>query len=140
VATRRIVHGSEYQQLLELRTGLRRFLHWSEEKAGEVGLTPAQHQLLLAVKGHRDSRAPTVGDLADSLLLRHHSTVGLIDRAQDAGLVERCRDESDQRVVRVALTRRGESKLEQLTAEHLVELARLAPSFSALHPTDSSTS
>lgn len=132
MAARRIVRESEYQQLLELRTGLRRFLHWSEEKAGEVGLTPAQHQLLLAVKGHRDSRAPTVGDLADSLLLRHHSTVGLIDRAQDAGLVKRCRDGSDQRVVRVVLTRRGESKLEQLTGEHLEELSRLAPTFSGL--------
>ena len=30
---------------------LRRFLHWSEEQAVAVGLTPAQHQLLLAIRG-----------------------------------------------------------------------------------------
>jgi hypothetical protein len=76
----------DYASLLAFRTGLRRFLHWSEEQAREAGLTPAQHQLLLAVKGRQGDQPPTVGDLADYLLLRHHSTVELIDRAEAAGL------------------------------------------------------
>src|SRR5690349_1571259 len=74
----------DYRRLLELRSGLRRFLRWSEQAAQSAGLTPAQHQLLLAVRGHDDPRGPTVGDVAEHLLLRHHSAVGLIDRAETA--------------------------------------------------------
>lgn len=114
----------DYERLLEVRDGLRRFVHWSEEQARAAGVTPAQHQLLLAVRGHKGG-APTVGEVADHLLLRHHSVVGLVDRAEALGLVVRHRDAQDHRVVRVGLTRRGESILAALAAEHLEELRRL---------------
>jgi hypothetical protein len=48
---------AQYERLLRFRTGLRRFLRWSAEQAATAGLTPAQHQLLLAVRGHPDPRA-----------------------------------------------------------------------------------
>lgn len=115
-----------YARLLTLRTGLRRFLRWSEEQAAAAGLTPAQHQLLLAIRGHPDPRGPTVGELADYLLLRHHSTVGLVDRADAAGLVTRERDADDHRVVRLHLTEDGAERLEALSALHLQELERLS--------------
>ena len=118
---------ADYQRLLEFRDGLRRFLRWSEEQAATVGLTPAQHQLLLAVRGHH-GRAPTVSDVADHLLLRRHSVVGLVNRAAAAGLLTRVPDPDDQRVVRVQLTKVGERRLQQLSALHLEELRRLAPS------------
>ncbi|HZR49102.1 MAG TPA: MarR family winged helix-turn-helix transcriptional regulator [Streptosporangiaceae bacterium] len=117
----------DYENLLEFRTSLRKFLHWSETKARGAGLTPAQHQLLLAVKGHPGSDPPTVGELADHLLLRHHSTVELIDRAVAAGLVQRARDDGDGRVIRIRLTAEGEERLRQLSTAHLDELRRLAP-------------
>src|ERR1700747_2998504 len=98
---------ADYEDLLMLRTGLRRFLRWSEQQAEEAGLTPAQHQLLLVVRGHADSRGPTIGEIADYLLLRHHSAVGLVDRADAAGLVTRTRDPEDHRVVRLQLTAVG---------------------------------
>ena len=116
-----------YARLLALRTGLRRFQRWSEQQARAAGLTPAQHQLLLAIRGHRDPRGPTIGEVADYLLLRHHSAVGLIDRADAAGLVTRTRDEDDHRVVRLQLTTEGAERLEALSALHLEELKRLAP-------------
>jgi uncharacterized protein YeaO (DUF488 family)/DNA-binding MarR family transcriptional regulator len=116
----------DYAQLLALRTGLRRFLRWSERQARAAGLTPAQHQLLLAVRGHHDPRGPTVGEVADYLLLRHHSAVELIDRADAAGLVERSRDPDDHRVVRLHLTDLGAERLETLSTLNLEELARLA--------------
>ncbi len=116
-----------YERLLALRSGLRRFLRWSEQQARAAGLTPAQHQLLLAVRGHRDPRGPTIGEVADYLLLRHHSAIGLVDRAEEAGLVTRTRDEHDQRVVRLGLTTEGAERLEALSALHLEELKRLAP-------------
>jgi len=115
-----------YARLLALRTGLRHFLRWSEQQARAAGLTPAQHQLLLAVRGHDDPRGPTVGEVADYLLLRHHSVVGLIDRAEEAGLVRRSRDPTDHRVVRLQLTDEGAQRLEGLSALHLEELERLA--------------
>ena len=116
---------ADYEDLLTLRTGLRRFLRWSEQQAEEVGLTPAQHQLLLAIRGHTDSRGPTVGEAADYLLLRHHSAVGLVDRADAAGLVHRVRDPDDHRVVRLQLTATGNKRLEALSEPHLEELQRL---------------
>jgi DNA-binding MarR family transcriptional regulator len=113
----------EFRRLLDFRDGLRRFLHWSESQARAVGLTPAQHQLLLAVRGHGTS--PSIRDVADHLLLRHHSAVELVDRAVAGGLLERLADDADQRVVRLALTTTGAAKVEALAAAHLEELSRL---------------
>jgi DNA-binding MarR family transcriptional regulator len=117
----------DYENLLTFRAGLRRFLHWSESQARAAGLTPAQHQLLLAVRGHRGEHGPTVGDLADYLMLRHHSAVELVGRAAAAGLVERWGDEADGRVIRVRLTPDGEARLATLAPAHLDELRSLAP-------------
>jgi DNA-binding MarR family transcriptional regulator len=122
----------DYRRLLELRTGLRRFLRWSEEQAQAAGVTPAQHQLLLAIRGHGDERGPTVGDVAGYLLLRHHSAVGLVDRARDAGLITRNQDPDNPSAVRLRLTDRGAARLDALSERHLEELAHLAPTMHAL--------
>ncbi len=119
------LRDADYEDLLALRTGLRRFLRWSEQQAEAAGLTPAHHQLLLAIRGHTDHRGPTVGEVADYLLLRHHSAVGLVDRAEEAGLVTRSRDQEDHRVVRLQLTAKGTKRLETLSEQHLEELRRL---------------
>jgi DNA-binding MarR family transcriptional regulator len=121
------VSDEDYRRLLAFRTALRRFLHWSEEEARAEGLTPAQHQLLLAIRGHEGPRGPTVGELADYLTLRHHSVVELIDRASAAGLVRRERDERDHRVVHLRLTELGEQRIAALSRLHLEELRRLGP-------------
>jgi DNA-binding MarR family transcriptional regulator len=121
----RQLSSADYEELLRFRTGLRRFLRWSEEEATASGLTPAQHQLLLAIRGHPGRAAPTIGDVASALLLRHHSAVGLVDRAEAAGLVRRRVDRDDARVVRLALTPAGARRLAQLTTAHLAELAVL---------------
>jgi uncharacterized protein YeaO (DUF488 family)/DNA-binding MarR family transcriptional regulator len=115
-----------YARLLSLRTGLRRFEAWSAKQARAAGLTPAHHQLLLAIRGHDHPDGPTIGEVADYLLLRHHSVVGLVDRAEAAGLVERARSDDDHRVVRLRLTDEGAARLEALSQLHLEELDRLA--------------
>jgi DNA-binding MarR family transcriptional regulator len=117
----------EYRELLAFRTGLRRFLRWSDEQAASAGLTGQQHQLLLAIRGHEGPGQPTIGDVAEHLLLRHHSAVELVDRAEQGGLVQRVVDDEDRRVVRLDLTGKGRRLLDRLTAVHLEELARLAP-------------
>jgi DNA-binding MarR family transcriptional regulator len=117
----------DYANLLAFRTALRGFDSWSREQARRVGLTQAQHQLLLAVKGHHDPQGPTIGEAAQYLNTRHHSVVGLADRAERAGLLRRTRDQSDARVVRLQLSEQGEERIAQLSELHLVELHRLAP-------------
>jgi DNA-binding MarR family transcriptional regulator len=114
---------ADFRDLLAFRDALRRFERWSERQARAVGLTPAQHQLLLAIRGHHG--APTIGDIADHLLLRHHSVVELVRRAERAGLVQRSVDPDDHRVVRLALSVEGEARLGELTTLHVDELRRL---------------
>jgi DNA-binding MarR family transcriptional regulator len=120
----------DFATLLAFRDGLRRFLRWSEQQAQAAGLTPAQHQLLLAIRGHGGN--PSVGDVADHLLLRHHSVVELVDRAEENGLVSRRPDPADQRIVRLAVTSAGTAKLTVLAAAHIEEISRLRGEFTAL--------
>ena len=124
------LRDEDFVRLLAFRDGLRRFQHWSEEQAKAVGLTGAQHQLLLAIRGHGE--APSIRDVAEHLLLRHHSVVELVDRAVTAGLVERIGDAHDQRVVRLRLTDAGEARVAALAGAHLEELSRLRPRFDSL--------
>lgn len=122
----------DFEHLLKLRTGLRRFLRWSERQAEAAGLTGTQHQLLLAIRGHPDPAGPTIGAVADYLVVRHHSAVGLIDRAEAAGLVQRGSDPTNNSTVRVLLTASGIDKLDALAETHLEELAHLAPTMLTL--------
>jgi DNA-binding MarR family transcriptional regulator len=115
----------DYANLLEFRTALRHFENWSQQAAKDVGLTPAQHQLLLAVKGHPGDSGPSITEVSEYLTVRHHSAVGLVDRAVRAGLVCRREDPSDARAVRIALTGLGQQRIEQLSGQHLAELGRL---------------
>jgi DNA-binding MarR family transcriptional regulator len=126
------VTDADFERLLEFRMGLRRFLQWSEEQAGAEGLTPMQHQLLLAIRGQKDPRGPTIGEVGEMLLIRHHSAVGLVDRAESAGLVRRRTDRDDHRVVRLELTALGSRRLGLLSARHLEELARLQSDLHAI--------
>ncbi len=120
---------ADYQALAEFRYQIRRFLRFSEEAAYSADLEPQQHQLLLAIKGLPQGRIATVGELAERLQLRHHSTVELIDRLVKRGLVERHRDEEDQRRVIVSLTAQGEEVLYALSRHMLTELRSTGPTF-----------
>ena len=126
------VTDRDYARLLAVRTGLRQFERWSAEQAASHGLTASQHQLLLAVRGHDDQRGPTIGQIAEYLLTRHHSAVELAYRTERAGLIERVRDDEDQRVVRLRLSPDGERVIAALSSAHLEELGRLASLFESL--------
>jgi DNA-binding MarR family transcriptional regulator len=115
----------DYTTLLGFRVALRKFLHWSEAQAKAVGLTPSQHQLLLCVRGAAGPTDPSIGDVAECLMLRHHSAVELVDRAELAGIVLRRTDPDDARVIRVRMTAKGSRLLRKLTDAHLEELRRL---------------
>ena len=53
--------------------------------------------------------------------------MGLVDRAEQAGLVERRVDPGDGRVVRLQLTALGLRRLEALAAAHLEEIEGPGP-------------
>jgi DNA-binding MarR family transcriptional regulator len=118
------VTDAEYQILSRFRRALRSFLYFSEEAARAAGLTPAQHQLLLTIRGADTDQPPTVGEVADWMKLRHHSTVELVNRAEAAGLVRRVADPTDRRRQRLVLTELGDDKLAALTTLHREELRR----------------
>lgn len=120
------ITNADYARLLRLRTRLRQFEHWSAAQAASMGLTASQHQLLLAIRGHDDPDGPTIGDVADYLLVRHNSAVELVNRTQELGFIDRFRDDADHRVVRLGLTAEGRKRLNALSARHIEELARLA--------------
>lgn len=119
------LNDAHYHALLTRWTALRTFLRDRDHAAIAAGVTPIQHELLVAVRGHADRRGPTVSDVAHYLGLRHNSTVGLVDRAAAAGLVTRRTDDDDRRVVRLRLTPTGRDVLATLAAQHRSELSRL---------------
>lgn len=118
---------AEYRQLSEFRYLLGRFLEFSERAARRAGLTPRQHQALLAIKGSPGGAPLSIHDLAERLCIRHHSAVELVDRLTRAGLAERRHDPRDRRRVLIRLMPAAERDLRDLSAIHLEELHRLGP-------------
>jgi len=121
------LHKAQYETLAAFRYALRKFTHFSEAAAQAAGVTPQQHQALLAIKGFPGRDRVTVGELAERLQLRHHSVVGLIDRLVLEKLVTRSPSAQDRRQVLIQLTARGEKTLEKLSGLHRAQLRRSGP-------------
>ncbi|WP_024509867.1 helix-turn-helix domain-containing protein [Bradyrhizobium sp. ARR65] len=117
----------DYATLASFRRSLRKFLAFSEEAARKAGLPPRQHQAILAIRGLAPDRGMSVHELAEHLLLKPQTTVELVDRLVDAGLVRRERDEIDRRRVFLSLTAKANRILEKLSAAHLAQTRRDAP-------------
>jgi DNA-binding MarR family transcriptional regulator len=122
----------DYGTLAEFRYQLRKFLAFSEAAADRAGLTPQQHQALLAIKGFSSPGPISVGDLARFLLIRHHTAVELVDRMTKLGLSSRIVDDDDGRRVLVKLTRKGEQKLRTLSKIHFEELRSASPALTRI--------
>lgn len=126
------LNKAQYETLAAFRYALRKFIHFSETAAQAAGITPQQHQALLAIRGFPGRNQVTVSELAERLQLRHHSAVGLVDRLVTEKLVSRVPSEEDRRQVFIQLTSRGRKTLENLSAMHHKQLKQLGPEFSLL--------
>jgi DNA-binding MarR family transcriptional regulator len=113
--------------LAAFRYTLRRFLSFSETAARRIGIASQQYQALLAVKGYPGRDSITISELAQQLLIKHNSAVGLVDRLVGQGLVRRRAASADRRKVDVVLTLRGTRVFERLAATHHAELGRIGP-------------
>ncbi len=122
-----VTDGFDYGALAEFRYQIRRFLRFSEDAARAAGVEPQQHQLLLAMKGLRPDERPSVRALAERMQLLHNSTVELVNRMEQTGLVQRHRGEEDRREVLISPTPKGERLLRELTAHHQEELRDSGP-------------
>ena len=116
----------DYAALAEFRFALRRFQMFSETKAGEAGLTPQQHQALLAIRA-ADPDAATVGYVAQRLIVKPHTASELIDRLEAIDLVRREPAPSDRRRALLRLTSQATSILSALSSAHREEIRRLQP-------------
>jgi DNA-binding MarR family transcriptional regulator len=120
----------DYRLLADFRNLLRQFFVFSEQAAKAAGLSVQQHRALLEIKAF-DGK-PSIGDLADRLVIKHNSAVGLVDRLVQAGLVTRKGDRADRRRITLAVTARGEKKLLAISGTNRQELRRLAPLLATL--------
>ncbi len=123
---------THYEALSLLRYNLRQFLHFSQAAARAGGISPQQHQALLAIKGFPGRDQVSVGEIAERLNVQHHSAVGLVDRLARRRLVRRSRAKEDRRRVCVELTAQGQALIERLSAVHLQELRDIGPKLRAL--------
>jgi DNA-binding MarR family transcriptional regulator len=114
---------ADYRALAEFRYQIRRFLSFSEAAARTAGIEPAQHQLLLALKGLPADRRPNISALAERLCVKHHTAVALVDHLVERRFVRRQPSAVDRREVIVILTRTGEALLRRLAALHRTQLA-----------------
>jgi DNA-binding MarR family transcriptional regulator len=111
------------KSLAEFRFQLRKFLSFSEIASERCGIGAQQYQLMQVIAAMPEGQVATITYLADRMILRHNSTVELVDRAERSGLVRRETDERDLRRSIVQLTPQGRLLLDRLVAEHLSELA-----------------
>jgi DNA-binding MarR family transcriptional regulator len=116
---------SDFRDQADFRAALRRFLRFSEEQSRVFGITPQQHLLLLAVRGHSHYPGVSIGDVAEALQIRHHSASLLVDRCVRRGLLSRREDPADRRRALVALTDEGQSVLDDITRANRRQLQSL---------------
>ncbi len=127
------ISKAEFESIAAFRHAIRRFLRFSEQAARREGITPQQHQLLLAIKGFPNREYASVTELADRLQMRQHSMVGLIDRTEAQNLVRREHGTLDRRQVFIYLTPDGEEKLQKLSMQHRHELRTMRDAVMAVH-------
>lgn len=91
--------------------------------AGEAGLSPARWRALVTLAALAPPDGLPAGALADRLHIRHATATRLVDSLVSAGLVRRKRDRADRRVVRLAVSTKGQARLRE-ALPHLDARAR----------------
>lgn len=123
------MNDDEFRMLAQFRARLRQFEYFSEQQCATLGLASQQYRALLAIKGHAGAELTTITELAQQLMIKHNSAVGMVDRLVEEGLVRRQPSKEDRRRVGIKLTAHGEKVLRRLAVAHRAELHRMSSEF-----------
>jgi DNA-binding MarR family transcriptional regulator len=121
-----MLKDKDFRTLAAVRAAIRGFAHFTEKVVQTAGLTPQQHQVLVSLRASENGEL-SIGELAKTLLLRHHSVSGLADRLEALGLVDRARSKDDRRIVVLRLTDKARELMSSLSLTHRDELRRIRP-------------
>src|SRR3982751_6099000 len=101
-----------------------------DRRAVGLGVTRAQWKVLFKL-----TRTPELRqiELADMLEIEPITLTRIIDRLEEAGLVERARDPADRRAWRLHVTAKAQPLIEKL---HLLADEMIADAFSGIDPSD----
>jgi len=103
---------------LLLETNARMSRSLGLELEAECELPLAWFDVLLQLRRSPNGRLK-MNEIADAIVHSSGGTTRLVDRIEEAGLVERHNCPSDRRAVHVAITDAGNAKLDQALAVHL---------------------
>ncbi len=123
------MNEGDFRMLAKFRAHLRQFDYFSEQQCATLGLASQQYRALLTIKGHPGTELITITELAQQIMVKHNSAVGMVDRLVEEGLVRRQPSKEDRRRVGVKLTPHGEKTVERLAVAHRAELCRMSPEF-----------
>jgi len=123
----RTMNNDEFKMLAQFRAYLRQFDYFSEQQCAALGLTSQQYRALLTIKGHPGPDLIVITELAQRMMIKHNSAVGMVDRLVKEGLVRRRPSKEDRRCVGIELAPRGEQAFGRLVQVHRDELCRLSP-------------
>ncbi len=128
------VSKEEIEQLAALRYALRQFSRKTEIEARRAGVTPQQYLLLLTIKGYPGRDSVNITELAERLQIRHNAVIGLVNRAEERGLVARepAAPGEDRRIVRVRVLPAGEEMIQRLAYALRDERKRVATAAKAM--------
>ena len=126
--------ADSFEAAASLREALRLFSRRSEEVTRRHGLTPRGYSLLLMIKTGRAAHERAAPDELEQRLQLAKSTVAeLLQRNEEAGYVRRELHPARRGAIVVALTRKGEQRLQRVFDELGSERDRLLHLVHALH-------
>jgi DNA-binding MarR family transcriptional regulator len=126
---KRPLSEEDYEALARFRQALRNFMAFSDSMLESAGLGPRRYQAMLAVRARAGGERLSVGELADLLLIKPNTAAELVNRLEDAGLVERVRDRMDKRRALLTLTPEGARRLDEVAQHHLAKLEESRAAF-----------
>ena len=117
------ISASAYRTLASFRDAVVRYDRASLQHIQAADLTSQQYALLVHVAGHLTG-TPSVGELAESMLLGHNSVVELSQRAERNGLLQRAVDPARGNRTLLILTAEGARRVDEVTRALVLQLGQ----------------
>jgi DNA-binding MarR family transcriptional regulator len=124
------IGGMEAEAFRKLQRTADRLMAGVAQVLKPADLSPAQYNVLRILRG-AGGDGLACREIADRMLTHDPDITRLLDRLEDRGLVTRCREKKDRRVITVRLTKPGLRTLKDLDGPveelHRRQLGHLGP-------------